>query len=87
MDEIELEETEVATINSNWRARALLIGALVGGLFGVGAAYIYVNSVQKTGKQPEVQASEAVGIGLALMALLRQIATLHEGDEKRRKLK
>lgn len=69
--------------DSTWRNRALVIGGLVGALFGLGAAYIYVNSVEKSGKQPEVQASEAVGIGLAILALLRQIATLHEGDEKK----
>jgi Co/Zn/Cd efflux system component len=73
--------------NLDWRTKAFLIGGAVGALLGLGAAYIYVNSVEKEGAPPEIQPTEAVGIGLALLAVLRQIATLHEGDRKKKRLR
>jgi hypothetical protein len=71
--------------NLSWRAKAFLIGGVAGALLGLSAAYLYVNSVEREGAEPEIQPSEAVGIGLALLAVLRQIASLHEGDAKKRK--
>jgi hypothetical protein len=71
--------------NLDWRTKAFLAGGAVGALLGLGAAYIYVNSVEKEGAPPKIQPAEAVGIGLALLAVLRQIASLHEGDAKKRK--
>jgi len=71
--------------NLDWRTKAFLVGGAVGAVLGLSAAYIYVNSVEKEGVQPELQPAEAVGIGLALLAVLRQIANLHEGDSKKKK--
>lgn len=68
--------------DSRWRTRAFVVGGFVGALLGLGAAYIYVSSAEKTGEKPELPASEAVGIGLALLAVLRQIATMQEKGEK-----
>ena len=68
--------------DSRWRTKAFVTGGLVGALLGLGAAYIYVSSAEKTGEKPELPASEAVGIGLALLAVLRQIATMHEKNPK-----
>ena len=73
--------------NLNWRTKAFLIGGAVGAALGLSAAYIYVNSVEKEGVQPELQPAEAVGIGLALLAVLRQIANLHEGDRTKKQLR
>ncbi|MBM2851036.1 MAG: hypothetical protein HW418_3978, partial [Anaerolineales bacterium] len=58
--------------NLDWRTKAFLVGGAVGAVLGLSAAYIYVNSVEKEGVQPELQPAEAVGIGLALLAVLRQ---------------
>lgn len=69
--------------DSNWRGRAYLMGGLVGAVLGLGAAYIYVNAAEKSGEaKPELPPSEAVGIGLALLAVLRQIATMYEKENK-----
>lgn len=68
--------------DSQWRTKAFMVGGAVGALLGLGAAYIYVSSAEKTGEKPELPASEAVGIGLALLAVLRQIATMQEKGEK-----
>ena len=72
--------------HSNWRMRAYLSGGLIGAALGLGVAYIYVNAAEKSGEsRPELPPSEAVGIGLALLAVLRQIATMYEKDRKGQK--
>ena len=68
----------------DWKTKAYLVGAVVGAVVGVGAAYLYVSSSEKEGGPPELQPQEAVGIGLAIIAALRQIASLHGGDEKKK---
>jgi membrane associated rhomboid family serine protease len=66
----------------NWRTRAFIIGGAAGAAFGLLAAYLYVDSTERRGSEPELQTGEAVGIGLALLAVLRQISALHAGDPK-----
>jgi hypothetical protein len=70
----------------DWRVKAFLVGGLVGTAFGLTAAYLYVNSVEKEGTTPELQPREAVSIGLSILAVLRQIASLHKGDSKTKML-
>ncbi|MBI3763630.1 MAG: hypothetical protein HY260_17445 [Chloroflexi bacterium] len=67
----------------DWRTKAYIIGAALGAVVGVGAAYLYVHSSEEDGRPPELQPTEAVGIGLAIIAALRQIANLHAGDTKK----
>lgn len=70
---------------NNWHARAYAIGGLVGALAGLGAAYMFVRAARKRATGPELPPSEVVAIGLALLALLRQIATLYEQDDSSKK--
>ena len=65
-----------------WRQRAFLIGGVLGALLGLGAAYIFVNAAEQNGEEPEVTPGTAVTIGLSLLALLRQVAAIGEGDGK-----
>lgn len=64
----------------DWRGRAFLVGGVFGALLGLGAAYIYVNAAEQSGETPEVSPGTAVTIGLSLLALLRQVAVIGEGD-------
>jgi hypothetical protein len=66
---------------TNWRTKAFVVGGVTGAVLGLCAAYLYVNAVEREGADPDLQPGEAVGIGLALLAVLRQIANLHEGDK------
>lgn len=66
----------------DWRTRALLIGGAVGALFGLTAARLYVKSVEESGETPELNPAEAVAIGLAVLGVLRRIASLPEGKRK-----
>ena len=64
---------------SGWRSRAMLAGGIIGSLVGVGAAYLYVRSSEEAsadGSPRKLKTGEAVRLGVALTAILRQIAEL-----------
>jgi hypothetical protein len=67
----------------DWRRRTFLIGGVVGALLGLGAAYIYINAAEESGETPELTPGTAVTIGLSLLALLRQVAAIGEGGDKK----
>jgi hypothetical protein len=68
----------------DWRTRTFIFGGMVGALFGIASAYIYVRSVEKRGEPPELAPSDAVGLGLTALGLLRQIAALNEQDKSKK---
>ncbi len=72
---------------SDWRMRTFIIGGLAGALFGVAAAYIYVRSFEKRGEPPELAPSDAVGLGLTALGLLRQIASVNEEPKAKKKVR
>ena len=77
-------------MDSNWRTKAFIVGGVVGALLGVGAAYIYINAAEQSDEAPELSPGTAVTIGLSLLALLRQVAAIGEGDnddDKKKKKK
>ena len=66
--------------NENWKAQTLLIGAAVGALTGLGAAYLLVQRAEKTEEAAQLSAGEGIKLGLLLLGVLRQVAQLGEGD-------
>jgi hypothetical protein len=68
----------------DWQRKAFILGGVLGALLGVGAAYIYVNAAEESGETPEVTPGTAVTIGLSLLALLRQVAAIGEGGDKKK---
>lgn len=60
-------------MNSNWKAKALIIGGLVGALTGLGAAYIMV---QRSEEPPEVGPTDGIKLGLLLLGLVRAVGDL-----------
>ncbi|HLF89640.1 MAG TPA: hypothetical protein VI451_11875 [Anaerolineales bacterium] len=63
----------------NWKVKTLLIGAGVGLLAGLGAAYMLVQRAEKDGGRPELSAGEGVKLGLLVLGLLRQVSQLGDG--------
>jgi hypothetical protein len=68
--------------------KVLLIGGVAGALLGVAAAYLYVKNNQdqvaavnegRTEMVAKVSPREALGVGMSLVALLRQIVGLGQG--------
>lgn len=64
----------------NWKTKTLLIGAAVGLLAGLGAAYMLVQRSEKSGTAPELSAGEGVKLGLLVLGLLRQVSQLGDGS-------
>ncbi|HNB55303.1 MAG TPA: hypothetical protein PK530_25350 [Anaerolineales bacterium] len=64
----------------NWKTKILLIGAGVGLLAGLGAAYMLVQRSEKNGTTPDLSAGEGVKLGLLVLGLLRQVSQLGDGN-------
>jgi hypothetical protein len=72
---------EEKTSGPDWKTKVMIFGGIVGGLIGAGAAYLYVRSVEAeqggTALTPRpVKPTAAVSVGLSILTLLRQIASL-----------
>lgn len=66
--------------HENWKPQVLLIGAMVGALVGLGAAYLISQQAERSGKKPEMSAGAGIRLGLLVLGLLRQVAALGDGD-------
>lgn len=65
-----------------WKTRTLLIGAALGAVVGLGAAYLLVQRTEN-GRQPSLTTGDGVRIGLLVLGLLRQVAEMGEGEKKK----
>ena len=78
------EENLNITEYEGWQTKALLIGAALGALVGLGAAYLFVQRAKGGDGQPDLTPGEGVKLGLLLLGLLRQVAEMGEGDKGRK---
>jgi hypothetical protein len=65
--------------DQNYKTKALLIGALVGALVGISAAYLLIQHAEKEEGRLQVGTGEGIKLGLLVLGLLRQVAQLGEG--------
>jgi hypothetical protein len=77
---------------SSWRTQSYLIGAAAGMLFGLISAYMYTRAaeedVSSAGSPNRASAGEMLGLGLAALAMVRQVAEMGRGpDDKSKKRK
>lgn len=73
-----LELNDVLNDN-DWQKKTILVGAVIGLLFGMGSAYLLVNNAEKHGRKISVSNREGLKLSLLLIGTLRQIAQI--GDE------
>jgi hypothetical protein len=63
------------------------MGAAVGSLLGLLSAYLYARAAEedaeRLGKPQRVQTGDMLGLGLALLAVVRQIAELGKTPKKK----
>jgi len=72
----------------NLRTRVMVIGGIIGGLVGAGAAYLYLRSTpietdEEGGERlPALQPGKALAVTLGVLTVLRQVVNLGEVEEK-----
>lgn len=62
----------------DWKPKLFAIAAVAGALVGVGAAYLLAQQAELEGKKPEISGGDGVKLGIAVLGLLRLVATLGE---------
>ncbi len=65
----------------DWKLRATMIGAALGALAGIAAAFLFIRRSEETGEPPSIRKTDpglVLGTGVTLLGLLRQIADLGE---------
>lgn len=75
--------------SSAWKNQAYITGLAAGALFGLIAAFMYSRAaeedVERNGGSPTtVSTGEVIGLGLAALAMVRQIAEMGKGPAKKR---
>jgi hypothetical protein len=72
-EELEIEETG---FELDWKAKALIVGGVVGALVGVGAVYLYIRNMEEAAEPPKLETRDALQVGVSLVSLIKQIASL-----------
>jgi len=79
MDENALvEQKDVPLVDNTWKARTLVVGAVLGALTGLGAAYLLTKRAEQKGQPLAITPGKGVQLGVMLAGLLRSILTLGE---------
>ena len=66
--------------NPNWKTNLLLIGAISGALIGAGTAYLLARSAENNqGGPPEIATRDLLSTGIAIIGVIRGIASLGDG--------
>ena len=77
MTQMEMEAVEVAESENNWKTKTYIIGAVAGALIGLGAAFLLARSSdERDGGPPHVSTGDALKVGVAVIGLVRGIASL-----------
>ena len=68
------------TSNQNWKTKMLLIGTIGGALLGAGTAYLLARSAEgNQGGPPEISTKDLLSTGIAIIGVIRGIASLGDG--------
>ncbi len=74
--------------NSSVKTQTYIIGAAAGVLFGLLSAYMYNRAATDYGTMPDgqnrVQTGEVLGLGLALLGIIRQVTEMGRGPQPKR---
>ena len=82
--------TQISPLNDpKSRPQRLIIGGIIGSLFGLVGAYFYSRAVEDDVRQNGTQRNpvstgEIIGLGLAVLALLRQVSEMGRSAPKKK---
>ena len=62
--------------NESWKNKVLIVGALVGALLGLGAAFLYIRTAEETGGRREISAGQVLKLAVAALGVVRQASQL-----------
>jgi hypothetical protein len=65
-------------MDNNSKTQTLIISAIIGALAGIGVGYTLTKRAEEQGR-PTITAGEGVSLGLLVLGLLRQVASLGDG--------
>ena len=74
--------------DNNWKTTTLLAGGVLGLVTGLAAAYMYVRTAEENnteGMPAKVETADAFKLGLAAVALVRQISDLAVRPQPKRR--
>jgi len=74
MEEYDLAEHEA----SSWKVKTLVVGAVIGALTGLGAAYLLTRRAEQKGEPLAINSGQGLKLGMLVAGLLRQILSLGE---------
>ncbi|MBA4379900.1 MAG: hypothetical protein C0393_04315 [Anaerolinea sp.] len=69
---------ETAESDDTWKVKTLLIGAALGALTGLGAAYLLTKRAEQSGEKLSLSTGKGVKLGVLIAGLLRSILSLGE---------
>ncbi|NDJ76273.1 MAG: hypothetical protein GYB65_08430 [Chloroflexi bacterium] len=75
-------DDQLTTVDQeNWKAQVYMMGGIAGLIVGLLSAYFYARVSEESGKVPErIKTMDALRLGVALMAIVRQITDLGSKD-------
>lgn len=76
MSDFSGEESGIVPV-TNWKPKALAIGALAGAVVGALAAYLVIQNTEEDAP-PKITAGQGVRLGVLVFGLLKSIASLRE---------
>ena len=76
---------EIEKTDSSWKSKALVVGAVIGALTGVGTAYFLIKNAEKEGETLSLSSGQGLKLGLLILGTLRQVMQLDDGQSKGKK--
>ena len=64
--------------DNTWKVKTLLIGAALGALTGLGAAYLLTKRAEQSGQQLTISTGKGVKLGMLVMGFVRQLLSVGE---------